>query len=139
MDTILLCTATALVILVSVGEGGSLGADGVMMTIRAYSQVLGGWSEWFFCGAVFCFGYATLLCWAGYGLESLRFLTKKPLFRYLYILTFGICIILGCQAAPDAVWNLSDFAIATLTEINLFILLLSRREIKRETRDLLEN
>ncbi len=130
VDTILLCTATALVVLVSLPELTAMGESGVMLTIRAYSLVLGGWSEWFFCAAVACFGYATLLCWANYGMESLRFLSPRRRWRYLYILAFGICILFGAYAAPDAVWDIADFAIATLTTINLAVLFLMRREIK---------
>ncbi len=129
-DTILLCTATALVILVS---GVRDEAGGVMMTVLAYSAVLGGFSKWFFCGAVFCFGYATLLCWGGYGLESVRFLTPKPLWRVLYLLAFGVCMLCGVHQTPALVWDIADFAIAAMTLINLWVLFLMRRKIKSET------
>lgn len=130
VDTILLCTATALVILVS---GVETSSGGVMMTVTAYSSVLGGFAGWFFSAAVFCFGYATLLCWGSYGMESVRFLSHKKRWRVLYILVFGLCILFGVRGAPEAVWNIADFAIAAMTAINLFALLLLRREIKGET------
>ena len=134
VDTVLLCTATALVILVSFSQVEMLGHDPVMMTIRSYSLVLGGWSEWFFLAAVFCFGYATVLCWAGYGMESLAYFEKKGIWRYLYLFAFAVCTLIGAFAAPDGVWDVADFSIAALTAINLCMLLLMRREIKRETR-----
>lgn len=133
VDTIILCTVTALVILVSFSEVEMLGADAVMMTIRAYSVVLGPWSEWFFCAAILCFGYATLLCWANYGLESLSALSDFWAWKYFYLFSFAACIVIGATASPVGVWDLSDFAIATLTGVNLLTLLLMRREIKRET------
>ena len=129
-DTIVLCTATALVILVS---GVDMTSGGVMMTVTAYSSVLGGFAEWFFCAAVFCFGYATLLCWGNYGLESVRFLSGKKRWRVLYVLAFGFCILFGVRFAPEFVWSIGDFGIATMTVINLAVLLLLRREIKGET------
>ena len=133
VDTILLCTATALVILVSFDDVEMLGSDAVMMTIRAYSAVLGGWSEWFFCAAILCFGYATVLCWANYGMEALLFLTVKKRWRALYVLMLGVCIVLGAVIAPDSVWTVADFAIAWLTALNLLMLVLMRREVKAET------
>lgn len=139
VDTILLCTATALVILVSFPEVEFFGGDGVMMTIRAYSVVLGGWSEWFFCAAILCFGYATLLCWANYGLESLLFLSRKRRWQWLYFFSFGVCILAGAFSAPDRVWDVADFAIASLTAINLLMLILFRKEIRKETQKWLEN
>ena len=129
-DTIVLCTATALVILVS---GVDMSAGGVMMTVNAYSSVLGGFADWFFCVAVFCFGYATLLCWGNYGLESVRFLSRKKRWRILYVLAFGLCILFGVRSAPEFVWGIGDFGIATMTAINLCVLFLLRREIKQET------
>lgn len=133
VDTILLCTLTALVILVSYREVSHLGNDGVMMTIRAYSTVLGPWAEYFFCLAILCFGYATVLCWANYGMENVRFLTQKRSFRVLYYLLVGGCIVIGALVAPDSVWDIADFSIATLTSLNLITLFLMRREIRAES------
>jgi AGCS family alanine or glycine:cation symporter len=129
-DTVVLCTATALVILVS---GVDTASGGVMTTVNAYSLVLGGFAEWFFSAAVFCFGYATLLCWGSYGLESVRFLSQKKIWCALYIAMFGACILLGVRTTPEIVWSIGDFGIATMTFINLFVLLLLRREVKHET------
>ncbi len=133
VDTILLCTATALVILV--GADPSLyAADDVLLTIAAYSSVLGDWAGWFFSAAILCFGYGTLLCWGGYGMENLRFLTTKRLPRLLYVCAVGFCILRGVYPLhTDLVWQISDFAIAALTAINLALLYLSRREILTET------
>lgn len=133
VDTILLCTVTALVVLVSFDEVQGLGADGVMMTIRAYSTVLGGWAEWFFAVAILSFGYATLICWASYGLECLRFLTSRRVYRYLYFSVFGAAILLGAVAAPESVWTMTDVSVTFLTLLNLSALLLLRREVRRET------
>ncbi len=130
VDTILLCTATALVILVAPqGEYG----EGVMLTVRSYSSVLGGVSDIFLTVAIFCFGYATLLCWGAYGLSCVSFLTQKKRWRCLYFFAFAACILLGSHSAPEPVWDLADFAITVMTTLNLVVLLLSRREIKHET------
>ncbi|MBQ8310419.1 MAG: sodium:alanine symporter family protein [Clostridia bacterium] len=135
VDTILLCTATALVILVSRDEVSLYASDGVMMAIRAYSTVLGDWAAYFFAAAILCFGYATLLCWGGYGLESVRFLSPKKRWRGLYLIAFAACVAAGSLYAPDAVWDVADFAIASMTYINLMMLLLLRREVRTGTRE----
>lgn len=132
-DTILLCTVTALVILVSYPSVRAWGDNAVMMTISAYTGVLGDWAKWFFCAAVFCFGYATVICWAGYGREALRALTRRRLPQVLYLALFALCIPIGAVLAPASVWTVSDFAISAMTAINLFVLLASRREIREET------
>ncbi len=133
VDTILLCTVTALVILVGFPNATLFESDAIMTAIRAYSSVLGGWSEWFFCVAILCFGFATVLCWASYGLEALAFLSRRPLLRLLYLLILGLCCFLGAITAPETVWTVSDSALAILTTLNLLMLLLMRQEIRQET------
>ena len=133
VDTILLCTVTALVILVSYPQVEMLGSDGVMMTVRAYSCVLGDFSAWFLGVAILCFGYATVLCWASYGMESLRALSRKGIWQGCYLAVFGGCILLGAVAAPDSVWGMADFAMTGLTTVNLVMLVLMRKEIREET------
>ncbi len=132
-DTVVLCTLTALVILVSYPEVEMLGHDPVMMTVRAFSSVLGRWSEWLLCAAIFCFGYATVLCWSGYGMESLSFLCRRRGLQGAYILACGACILVGACIAPDSVWTLTDACITALTTVNLLMLLLMRRRIRSET------
>lgn len=132
-DTILLCTVTALVILVSYPDVEALGENAVMMTIRAYSVVLGGWSERFLCAAVLCFGYATVICWSGYGAESLRALTGNKQWHRLYLCAFAVFLFVGCILAPGAVWTVSDLAITGLTTVNLAVLIALRREVREET------
>ena len=132
-DTILLCTATALVILSSYENVQMLGENSVMMTIRAYSSVLGGWSDLFFCIAIACFGYATVVCWASYGSESVYALSPKKRWRLCYLLVLCLSIPLGAVSALSGIWVLSDISITALTTINLFLLIALRREIREET------
>ena len=134
VDTVVLCTVTALVILVSYDQVNPFGGDGVMMTVRAYSLVLGDWAGVFFAAAILSFGYATILCWSHYGAESLRFLTSKKRYRYLYLGAVTVCVFVGCIIAPESVWTVADFSLAALTFINLITLLLLRGEIKEETK-----
>ncbi len=132
-DTILLCTLTGLVILVSYEDVVLLGADPVLMAIRAYTCVLGDWAGWFLAVAIACFGYATLLCWGGYGMESVHFLSERPSLRYGYAGIFSVCLMFGAICAPTAAWRFSDAVISAMTGMNLCFLVRMRREIRRET------
>ncbi len=133
VDTILLCTATALVILIAVPDPSLFGDNAVMLTVYAYTSVLGDFAGWFFCAAIFCFGYATVICWYGYGAECVRFLSPKPVWARSFFLLFVLLVPLGAVLAPGAVWFASDLAIACLTMLNTVILFALRREIKEET------
>ena len=78
-------------------------------------------------------GSILLLCWGSYGLECVRFLSPKGIWRALYVVAFGLCILLGVRTSNEVVWNIGDFGIATMTFINLIALFFLRREIREET------
>ena len=132
VDTILLCTMTALVILVN--PCGLAGDGGVMMTIQAYTAVLGRGSGCFLAIAVLLFAFATVICWSHYGAECLRYLTTRRWIQTLYRAVTCSAVMFGALSAPERLWDAADFAIGTMTLINLLVLILARREIRRETR-----
>ncbi len=133
VDTILLCTLTALVIILSGVVPSDFAADPMMMAIKAYSSVLGAWSEYYMAISVLLFAFATMVCWAHYGKESLRYITKKPCVQVIYVLLFCLFIFLGSISAPALAWLLADIAIGLMTLINLPVLLAMSGEVTGET------
>ena len=137
VDTLLLCTLTALVIIVTVLGGGeeilSLGSNPMMMAIKAYSFSLGGWSEIYMVISVLLFAFATMVCWAHYGKESIYYFTKRKLPCRLYVLIYCLFIFLGALTAPKLAWLAADLALGIMTIINLTVLFLMSDEVKRET------
>lgn len=136
VDTILLCTLTALVIIVSaIGNGDllALGDNPMMMAIKAYSSVLGGWSEYYMAISILLFAFATVVCWAHYGKESLTFLTKRKAPITVYIVLYSIFVFVGALAAPRSAWLAADLALGIMTIINLAVLFFMSNEVKRET------
>jgi AGCS family alanine or glycine:cation symporter len=138
VDTILLCTLTALAIIVSMLEGSSqnilsYAENPMMMTIKAYSSVLGSWSEYFMAISVLLFAFATIICWAHYGKESIFFLTPKRFPIILYLIIYCIFIFIGSLTAPKAAWLGADLALGTMTAINLAVLILMSDEVKHQT------
>jgi len=129
IDTIILCTMTALVIIVSTDCTPLPNLDGINLTIFSYSQVIGTYAGFFIALSILFFGFATILCWAYYGLECVSFLTNKKAFSYLYIASFLGCIIYGSLIAPENIWGMADFAIGIMTTINVCMLISMRREI----------
>lgn len=132
-DTVLLCTLTAAVILVSYGEVAAFGADAMMMTVKAYSTVLGGWSEPLFAFLVLFFAFATVICWAHYGASALGFLTRRRGVHRFYTVLFSASVFVGTVTAPEVLWTLSDLSIGVMTLVNLAVLFGMRGEVKAET------
>ena len=134
VDTILLCTLTAIVIILAGGEALIYAENPMMMAIKAYSSVLGGWSEVFMCISVLFFAFATMVCWAHYGKESLRCLSKKKWVSALYVVGFCIFVFLGALSAPSLAWLLADLSLGVMTLINLPVLCAMRGEVEVETK-----
>ena len=133
VDTILLCTMTAIVIIIGY-EAVDPGGDYMMMTVTAYQSVLGDTAGYFLAIAVLLFGLATVLCWAHYGLESVGYFSKKKIFRSIFIILYSFAIAIGAVINTDIVWEAADLSIAIMTTINISALLLLNKEVREETR-----
>ncbi len=136
VDTILLCTLTALVIIIAILGGNDILAfadNPMMMAIKAYSAILGGWSEYYMTVSVLLFAFATIVCWAHYGKESIIYITKRKLPVAIYIISFSLFVFIGALTAPRSAWLAADLALGTMTIINLIVLLLMAKEVKEET------
>ncbi|MCF6351366.1 MAG: alanine:cation symporter family protein [Flavobacteriaceae bacterium] len=136
IDTVIVCTMTALVIIITNGNGeimtyGVKSADGVLATSKAFSSVLP-WFPYILTVAVVLFAFSTMLSWSYYGLQSWMFLfgrSKKS--DYSYKILFCIFIIIGSAASLGAVTDFSDamiFAMAIPNVIGLFFLFPKVRE-----------
>ena len=133
IDTVFLCTLTALVILVSFPEVEHFGDNSVMMTVGAYSAALGDWVEPVMCGLVLLFGLATVFCQCFYGKLCLSNICKNKAAERLLTLLYGAAALLSSGTPPGDVWGLADLSIGIMTLINITVLFLERKRIKKET------
>ena len=137
VDTVLLCTVTAIVILMNLDAVGAYFADPMMMAIRAYSApFLGVWKgivEGFLGVSILCFGFATLLCWAQYGLACVDFLTRKANWRTLYVGAFSAAAFWGAVAAQKFLFEIADLVIGLMILLHVPILCLFSGEVYGET------
>lgn len=133
VDTILLCTMTALVILVSPEVISAYATDGVMMTVAAFGAVFGAPAAGFLAIAVLLFGFATVVCWSHYGAECVRYLSRGRGWMNVYCVLVVGFVFAGALAAPEAVWTIADVTLGCMTLINLFALCRMRREVRGET------
>ncbi len=138
VDTVLLCTVTALCILVSDSGPAAYGEDTVSTAQAAFSSVLGNWAGGFFAVAMLLFAVATIICWAHYGMTCVGYLTSaRPAVQGVvgngYLVLMVVALLGGSVTAPTPAWRLADAAIACMTLLNLVVLLLLSREVREET------
>ncbi|MBQ9121470.1 MAG: sodium:alanine symporter family protein [Clostridia bacterium] len=123
VDTVLLCTLTALVIFSSFTEGIPSDISALELVVQAFAAEAGTISGIFIRVAILFFAYATVLCQYFYGMKSLSYITKSKLARGVYGILFFIIIVIGAMIASDMMWQISDLIISLLTLINMLCLL----------------
>ncbi len=121
LDTIVICTVTALVILLS-GVPIPYGVDvGVQLTSAAFSAVLGPWVGVVISFALCLFALATVLGWGLYGLRCAQFLFGQggeKTFAVLQIVT----VALSAVFRVDAIWLLAEILNGLMAVPNLIAL-----------------
>ena len=134
LDTIVICTLTALVILCSgapipygMDGGGTLASD-------AFSTVCGSWVRVFLAGSLCCFAFATVLGWGLYGLRCAAFLTGKGSERWFILLQMGAAL-LGATGKTGIIWNMAEAVNGLMAIPNLAALAVLSGETVRLTRE----
>ena len=131
IDTIVICTLTALVIL-STGAV-STGKDGAALSTAAFESVFGNFGGIFISFSIALFAFATLLGWSFYGERGVQYLAGNkpvPLFR----LAFAGAAFLGCSLDLHLVWDICDTFNGFLAIPNLIAVFLLSGEVVKETR-----
>ena len=123
MDTIVICTTTALVILcsgVSISYGEAAGAE---LTISGFTATYGNWVSIFTAAALCCFAFSTILGWGLYGTRCIEFLlgsrANKP-----FMLVYSAVAILGATVNLGLLWSIADTFNGLMSIPNLVALFL---------------
>ncbi|NAS31517.1 amino acid carrier protein [Flavobacteriaceae bacterium R38] len=121
IDTILVCTFTAVVIILS---GAYLeDMSGIVMTLEAFERTLFGFGDDLLMLIVTAFALSTLFTYSYYGVKSLSFLTNARIGK-LYNVYYVIMIIFAAVASLSLVKNLIDLSYALMVIPNMIAVLL---------------
>jgi len=136
IDTVVICTMTALVIIVT-GMSGVQGVEGAQLTSQAFESVIS-WFPYVLVIAIFLFAFSTMISWSYYGLKSWTYLfgsSKKS--ELVYKLIFLIFIIVGSSVKLGAVLDFSDMMILAMAFPNILGLLILSGEVKIDLKEYL--
>ena len=121
VDTVVICTMTALVILCS-GVEIPYGTDtGVSLTTNAFSSVLGPWVSVFIAGSMCLFAFATVLGWGLYGTRCAQYLFGQNVWTRFAWLQAAV-VILGAVLKTETVWQLAEIVNGLMAIPNLITL-----------------
>ncbi|MFC4097391.1 alanine/glycine:cation symporter family protein [Euzebyella saccharophila] len=131
IDTILVCTFTAVVIILSGAylEDGS----GIVMTLSAFEKTLFGYGDDLLMLIVTAFALSTLFTYSYYGVKCLSFLTNPKIGKY-YNWYFVIMIVFAAVASLELVKNLIDLSYALMVIPNMIAVLLLAPKVNKEAK-----
>ena len=139
IDTVVICTMTALVIIIfNFGGFFEYGGDGMgtvfiegvpfegaAITTKAFEQYIP-FSDVFLTISVVLFAVSTMISWSYYGLQSWKYLFGRGRLADLtYKLVFCMFVVIGSAASMSSIWDFSDamiFAMVFPNMIGLFFL-----------------
>ncbi len=126
-DTMVVCTGTAALILLSgtYEVGGEL--TGASLTQRAMAVHVGDWGVPYMAVTVFFLAYSSVLGNCAYAEVNVDFLTKHRMALYAFRMVVLAAVMLGAVSSLPMVWNLADIGTALMAFINIVaVTLLSR-------------
>ena len=148
IDTIICCTLTALVILVTGTEdsgkaGLAMAAEGFRRGLAKFTLArftLGDYSADFVAVAAIIFAFCTLLGWYFYGEKCLTFITKNKKVLFAFRVLYTAAAFAGAVSRLELVWGAADIMNWVMLMINLFAVILlsgeTAAEAKRYIRDI---
>ena len=132
IDTIIVCTLTALAILVT-GVWKTSDTNGVSLTATAFGNAMPGIGKYLLMICVAIFSISSLFSYSYYGTKSLSFIAgarNKHLYNYIFIAS----IILGATASLDTIINLIDSAFALMAIPTMLATIILAPKVMKEAK-----
>lgn len=143
IDTVVICTMTALVIIVTGMYSNSESLAGTQLTSAAFGTV-SSWFPYLLVPIIALFAYTTIISWSYYGVKSFDFLAGKASEKYfgkriyatrLYQIVFIIITVMGSVLSLNAVVDFSDMLVLAMAVPNIIGLLILAPEVKKELKE----
>ncbi len=142
IDTVIICTMTALVIIYTGMYNNPENLNGVELTSAAYGSVFS-WFPYLLIIAIFLFAFSTMISWSYYGLNGFKYLFGKYIksdktTRNIYYSVFLLFIVIGSASSLGAVVDFSDMMILSMAFPNIFALYILSKEIRTDMKKYLD-
>jgi AGCS family alanine or glycine:cation symporter len=140
IDTVVICTMTALVLIYTGSYENPMGYEGAQLTSRAFGSVFS-WFPYLLVMAIFLFAFSTMISWSYYGLKGFDYLFgrlgekifgNRNVVKYTYFVLFLVFIIIGSSSNLGAVIAFSDMMILSMAFPNIIGLLILLPEVRAD-------
>jgi AGCS family alanine or glycine:cation symporter len=131
IDTLLICTATAFIILLAPSIDVSV--TGIALTQAAAEYHFGILGRIFIGIAILLFGFTTILGNTFYGEANVQFLSEKPAVVLCYRVLVLVMVVFGATLSVPMVWQMAELMSALMVLINLSGVMLMATIVKKTT------
>lgn len=132
IDTVVVCTITALVLIFTGYGNDQQGLEGAALTSAAFQSVFP-WFRYVLIVAIFLFAFSTMISWSYYGQKAFTFLFgRNKTTRFIYKLIFLFFIVVGTSSSLGAVLDFSDMMILGMAFPNVLGLVLLSGEVRAD-------
>jgi AGCS family alanine or glycine:cation symporter len=130
IDTIVVCTLTALVLLITGVWTNAQGIQGSELTAMAFAQVYGNIGIYMLSLSIVLFAFSSIISWSYYGEQGVAFLFgDKGIAPYRYV--FTMIVFVGAIMKLDVILNISDGFLGLMLIPNLLANILLARQLKK--------
>lgn len=124
IDTILICSSTAMMLLLSGVEGQSGVLDGIPFVQAAISSNVGQWGIHFITFSIFTFAYTSVIGNYYYAESNILFIKNNKLVLFIFRVTCVLAVFLGALADFSLVWNIADITMGLMAVVNIIVIFL---------------
>ncbi|MEB3753692.1 sodium:alanine symporter family protein [Acinetobacter sp. MD2(2019)] len=146
VDTFIICTSTALIILISGVYAHTGGLQGIELTQYALQTQIGEYGDDFLAILLFLFCYSAILGNYAYAESNMQFLHNSPKSMLVFRIAVLLMVYFGAITSVPLVWAFADLSMGVMTTINLVAILLLmpylkvlltdyRRQLKQGVKD----
>ena len=124
IDTLLICSSTAMMLLVSGVEGKTGVMDGIPFVQAAISANVGHWGIHFITVSIFAFAFSSLVGNYYYAESNILFIKNSKILLNVFRVTCVAAIFLGAQADFSLMWNIADITMGCMALVNIVVIFL---------------
>lgn len=137
IDTVIVCTMTALVIIFTGEYANSAGLSGTLLTSQAFGKSIS-WFPYILTVAIVLFAFSTMISWSYYGEKAWAYLFgQSKIASLIYKAVFLIFVVIGASIELGAVVDFSDMMILGMAFPNILGLIILSPEVARDLKEYL--
>ncbi|MDO4470165.1 MAG: alanine/glycine:cation symporter family protein [Bacillota bacterium] len=123
IDTLLICSATAMMLLLSGVQGESGVLDGIPFVQKAISANVGSWGIHFITLSIFAFAFSSLIGNYYYAESNILFIKNNKKLLFIFRITCLLAVFFGAQADFSMMWNIADITMGCMATVNILVIL----------------